>query len=148
MGSCFSAIRWAYLILFGVAFTVITLASSSDTVDLSRYPYILLHLAPIVVYGLCTCFFQLSPLLTTRIEINFKKSRKFLVRVGLFALLILFALIITTQLFRNDLKAVEKELAARGAKRKGRRIKIWIKIMMDTMSKKRAHGKNMMMDIG
>ncbi len=58
----------------------------------------------------------LSPLLTERIEINFKKSRKFLLRVGLFALLILLAFIITTQLFRGDLKAVEKELAARGAK--------------------------------
>jgi transglutaminase-like putative cysteine protease len=105
-------VRWAYLILFGV-FTVITLVSTSNTIDISL-SYILLHVSPVVVYGLYMLF--LSPLLTERIEVNFKKSRKFLLRAALFALLILLALVITVSLFQSDLKAVEKELAARGAK--------------------------------
>jgi len=105
-------VKWAYLILFGV-FTVITLVSTSNTIDISL-SYILLHVSPVVVYGLYMLF--LSPLLTERIEVNFKKSRKFLVRAVLFALLILLALVITVSLFHSDLKAVEKELAARGAK--------------------------------
>lgn len=105
-------VKWAYLILFGV-FTVITLVSTSNTIDISL-SYILLHVSPVVVYGLYMLF--LSPLLTERIEVNVKKSRKFLVRAALFALLILLALVITVNLFQGDLKAVEKELAARGAK--------------------------------
>jgi len=105
-------IKWAYLILFGVL-TVITLVSTSNTIDISL-SYILLHLSPVVVYGLYMLF--LSPLLTERIEVSFKKSKKFLLRVGLFAFLILLAFVITESLFKSDLKAVEKELGARGAK--------------------------------
>lgn len=107
-------VRWAYLILFAVL-TIVTLVSTSDTIDISL-SYILVHFSPVVVYGLYMFF--LSPLLTDRIEVDFKKSRKFLIRVGLFALLILLAFIITESLFRGNLKAVEKELAARGAKGK------------------------------
>ncbi|MBI1769954.1 MAG: transglutaminase domain-containing protein [Bacteroidetes bacterium] len=107
-------VRWAYLILFGVL-TTVTLVSTSNTIDISL-SYILLHLSPVVVYGLYMLF--LSPLLTERIEIDFKRSGKFFIRVGLFALLILLAFFITERLFTGDLKAVEKELAARGAKGK------------------------------
>jgi protein-glutamine gamma-glutamyltransferase len=109
-------VRWAYLILFSVL-TIVTLVSISDTIDISL-EYILLHLAPIVVYGLYMFF--LSPLLTERIEFNRKKSVSFLVRVGLFALLILLAIVVTEKLFIGNLKAVEKELAARGAKGNGK----------------------------
>ncbi len=105
-------VRWAYLILFGVL-TVVTLVSTSNTIDISL-SYILLHVSPVVVYGLYMLF--LSPLLTERIEVSFKKSGKFLLRAALLALLILLALVITVNLFQGDLKAVEKELAARGAK--------------------------------
>jgi len=105
-------IKWAYLMLFGV-FTVITLVSISNTTDISL-PYILLHVSPVVVYGLYMLF--LSPLLTERIEVSFKKSGKFLLRATLFTLLILLAMVITVNLLKGDLKAVEKELAARGAK--------------------------------
>src|SRR5262249_12448554 len=104
--------RWAYLILFGVL-TIVTLASTSDTIDVSL-SYILIHLSPVVVYGLYMLF--LLPILTERIEIDFKKSKKLALRIGLFALLVLLAFIITESLFRGNLNAVEKELAARGAK--------------------------------
>ncbi len=105
-------VRWAYLLLFGVL-SVITLVSTSNTIDIGL-PYILLHLAPVVVYGLYMLL--LSPLLVERVEINFKKSKKFLARIGLLALLILLMFVITENLFKSDLKAVEKELTARGAK--------------------------------
>ena len=105
-------VRWAYLILFAT-FTVVTLIAVSDTIDITL-SYILLHLAPVIVYGLYMLF--LSPLLTKKIEIDSKKSRNFLVRVALFILLILFAFIITDKLFSGNIKAVEKELGARGAK--------------------------------
>src|SRR5437879_7594697 len=87
-------IRWAYLILFAVL-TIVTLVSTSNTIDISL-SYIMLHLSPVVVYGLYMLF--LSPLLTERIEMDFKRSRKFLIRVGLFALLILLAFVITESL--------------------------------------------------
>ena len=111
-GFLLARIRWSYIILFGVL-AVVTLASISDTIDISL-SYILLHIAPVVVYGLYMLF--LSPLLTDHIELNAKKSGKLAIRVGLFALLILFAFIITESLFKSNLKAVEKELVARGAK--------------------------------
>lgn len=107
-------VRLAYLILFAIL-TIVTLVSVSNTIDISL-SYILLHLAPVVVYGLYMLF--LSPLLTERIEIDLRRSRKFFIRVSLFALLILLAFIITERLFGGEVKAVEKELAARGAKGK------------------------------
>jgi len=107
-------VKWAYLILFALL-AIVTLASTSDTIDISL-SYILIHLLPVVVYGLYMFF--LSPLLTERIDIDFKRSRKFLIRVALFALLVFLAFIVTESLFRGELKAVEKELAARGAKGK------------------------------
>jgi len=113
-GLLLAKIRWAHFILFGLI-AVVTLVAVSDTIDLSL-SYILIHVAPVVVYGLYMLF--LSPVLTERIEIDFKKSKKFLIRVSLFALLILLALIITENLFSGNLKAAEKELAARGAKGK------------------------------
>lgn len=111
-GFLLARVRWAYLALFAIL-AIVTLASTSDTIDIS-ISYILLHLSPVAVYGLYMLF--LSPLLTERIEIDFKRSRKFVIRLVLFALLILFAFIVTENLFRGQMKAVEKELAARGAK--------------------------------
>ncbi|HTH57098.1 MAG TPA: transglutaminase domain-containing protein [Cyclobacteriaceae bacterium] len=107
-------LRWAYLILFALL-AIVTLASTSDTVDISL-SYILVHLLPVVVYGLYLFF--LSPLLTERINIDFKRTRKFVIRVVLFVLLVLLAFVATESLFKGELKAVEKELAARGAKGK------------------------------
>ncbi|MBS1488097.1 MAG: transglutaminase domain-containing protein [Bacteroidetes bacterium] len=113
-GLLLAKLRWAHFVLFGLL-TVVTLISISDTIDVSL-SYILLHIAPVMVYGLYMLF--LSPVLTERIEISAKKSAKFLVRIALFVLLILLALFITESLFSGNLKAVEKELAARGAKGK------------------------------
>ncbi len=104
-------LRWAYVLLFALLGTV-TLVSVSDTVDLSLQ-YILLHVAPVLVYGLYMYF--LSPLLVANATLTTKKSGKLLLRTALFALLVLLALVATERLLRGELQAVEKELAARGA---------------------------------
>jgi protein-glutamine gamma-glutamyltransferase len=105
-------IRWSYVILFGVLM-IVTLVSISDTIDISL-SYILAHITPVVLYGLYMFF--LSPVLTDRIELTTKKSGKLALRVGLFALLILVAFVVAESLFKGNMKAVEKELVARGAK--------------------------------
>lgn len=105
-------IKWSYVILFAIL-SIVTLVSISDTIDISL-SYILLHIFPVVVYGLYMFF--LSPVLTERIEWNKRKSAKFLTRVVLFCLLVLLAFIVTESLLKGNVKAVEKELAARGAK--------------------------------
>ena len=105
-------IKWAYIILFGIL-SIVTLVSISDTIDISL-SYILLHIFPVVVYGLYMYF--LSPLVSERIEWDKKKSAKFFTRVVLFSLLVLLAFIVTESLLKGNVKAVEKELAARGAK--------------------------------
>lgn len=111
-GFLLQRVKWSYFMIFGVL-AIATLVSISDTIDISL-SYILLHLAPVFVYGLYMLF--LSPLLTEKIEIDFKKSRSLAVRMILFALLIILAFVVTASLFSSDLKAVEKELAARGGK--------------------------------
>lgn len=111
-GFLLSKLNWSYIILFAILL-IATLVSISDTIDVSL-SYILLHVFPVVVYGLYMFF--LSPLLTDRIELNRKKSVMLLLRIGLFVMLILLAFVITESLFKSDLKAVEKELAARGSK--------------------------------
>ncbi len=111
-GFLLARVRWAYAILFGLL-SVVTLVSISDTIDISL-AYILSRIAPVVVYGLYMLF--LTPLLVTRIELSPKKSAWLALRVALFALLILLAFAITESLMKGNMKAVEKELAARGAK--------------------------------
>ena len=111
-GFLLARIKWSYVILFGVL-AIVTLVSISDTIDISL-SYILIHIFPVIVYGLYMFF--LSPILTDRIELDKKRSGKLVLRVALFALLILSAFIITESLLKGDMKAVEKELAARGAK--------------------------------
>ncbi len=105
-------IRWSYIILFAVLL-IATFVSISDTIDVSLN-YILVHVAPVVVFGLYMFF--LSPMLIGKIKLDAKRSGKLLIRIVLFVLLILLAFILTESLFKNDLKAVERELAARGAK--------------------------------
>lgn len=105
-------VRWSYVILYALL-TMVTLVAISDTIDISL-TYILFHLAPVTVYGLYMFF--LTPLLSDTLELNSKKTRNLLVRTVLFVLLILVVFTLTEQLFRSNLKAVEKELAARGAK--------------------------------
>jgi hypothetical protein len=111
-GFLLARIRWAYIILFGVI-AIVTLVSVSATVDVSL-SYILVHLAPAVVYGLYMMF--LSPLLKDAVVLNRKQVGKLVLRTIAFAIVILLAIIITEKLFSNDLRAVEKELTARGAK--------------------------------
>ncbi len=111
-GFLLARVKWSYAAIFGVLATV-TLISISDSIDVSL-TYILTRIAPVVVYGLYMLF--LTPLLTKRIEVTLKKSGKFALRIVLFALLILFAFIVTKSLMKGNLKAVEKELASRGAK--------------------------------
>ncbi len=113
-GFLLARLRWAYIIIFGMLATI-TLVSISDTLDVSL-SYILVHIAPVVVYGLYMLF--LSPFLAAPIELDRRKSAKLALRIGLFALLILLAFVTAESLFRSDLKAVEKELTARGAKNK------------------------------
>lgn len=105
-------IKWAYIILFAVL-SIVTLVSISDTIDLSL-SYILIHIFPVTVYGLYMYF--LSPLVAERIELDKKKSVKFLLRVVLFVMLVALAFVIAESLLKGNVKAVQKELAARGAK--------------------------------
>jgi protein-glutamine gamma-glutamyltransferase len=111
-GFLLARVKWAYAAIFGVLATI-TLISISDSLDVSL-SYILSRVSPVVIYGLYMLF--LSPLLTKRITLTLKKSGKLALRIILFALLILFAFIVTENLMKGNLKAVEKELAARGAK--------------------------------
>jgi len=113
-GFLLARVRWSYAILFGVL-SVVTLVSISDTIDISL-PYILMHIAPVVVYGLYMLF--LSPILSGPIHLNWMRSGKMVVRLGLFVLLILLAFVVAESLFKGQLVAVEKELGARGAKNK------------------------------
>jgi transglutaminase-like putative cysteine protease len=111
-GFLLARLRWSYIILSAII-AIITLVSISDTIDISL-SYILMHIAPVIVYGLYMFF--LSPLLTEKIKLTRKQGGKLALRIVLFVLLIVLALVVTEQLFKSDLKAVEKELASRGAK--------------------------------
>lgn len=105
-------VKWAYIILFAIL-SMVTIVSISDTIDLSL-SYILIHCFPVTVYGLYMYF--LSPLVAERIELDKKKSLKFLLRVVLFVVLVALAFVIAESLLKGNVKAVEKELASRGAK--------------------------------
>lgn len=111
-GFLLARFRWSYVLIFGLI-TAITIASISDTVDISL-SYILIHIAPAVVYGLYMLF--LSPLLTDQVKLNKRQSGRLILRISLFAALIFLAFTITESFFKSNLKAVEKELTARGAK--------------------------------
>lgn len=105
-------VKYSYIILFGVL-AVTTLVAISNTIDISL-TYMLLHLVPMMVYGLYMLF--LSPLLTETLEMDLKKSGRLLLRFSLFLILVVLAFVFVERIFKKDLQAVEKELAARGAK--------------------------------
>ena len=107
-------VKYSYIILFGIL-AVTTLVAISNTIDISL-TYLLLHLVPVVVYGLYMLF--LSPLLTETLEMDLKKSGRLLLRFSLFLILVILAFVFVERIFKKDLQAVEKELAARGAKEK------------------------------
>ncbi len=111
-GFLLARIRWSYILVFGLL-TVATLVITSDTIDLSL-SYLLVHLFPVVAYGLYMYF--LSPLLVDRIELTLNKSGRLALRFIGFLIVIFFAFVLTDQLLRGSMKAVEKELGARGAK--------------------------------
>jgi len=111
-GFLLARVRQSYIILFAVL-AIVTLVSISNTIDISL-TYILIHIFPVVAYGLYMLF--LSPIITTRIELDWKKSTRLLGRVGLFALLVLLSFVIAERMLKGNLQGVEKELAARGAK--------------------------------
>lgn len=111
-GLLLARLRWGYIVIFGLL-TVATLVIVSDTIDLSL-EYLLLHLFPVVAYGLYMYF--LSPLLLDRIELSWKQSGRLALRLAGFLLIILLAFVLADQLLRGQVNAVEKELAARGAK--------------------------------
>jgi len=111
-GLVLAKIRWSYILVFGIL-TVATLVIVSDTIDLS-IEYLLLHLFPVIAYGLYMYF--LSPILIDRVEVSWKQSRRLVLRLLGFMLIILLAFVITDRLLRGSVKAVEKELAARGGK--------------------------------
>jgi protein-glutamine gamma-glutamyltransferase len=111
-GFLLSRIKWSYVLIAGLL-AIVTLVSVSDTIDITL-TYILLRVFPVVVYGLYMLF--LSPLLTDKIELNWKKSTKLIVRLTAFVFLIFLAFVVTEGLFKSEMKAVEKELVARGAK--------------------------------
>lgn len=104
--------RWSYVVIFGVL-GVVTLVSVSDTVDVS-IEYILLRITPVALYGLYMFF--VSPLLATNVSIDAKRFGRFALRLTAFVVLILLAFVVTGNLLKGNLTAVEKELAARGAK--------------------------------
>lgn len=105
-------VKYSYIILFGVL-AVTTMVAISNTIDMSL-TYMLLHLVPVMVYGLYMLF--LSPVLTETVEMDLKKSGRLLFRFSLFLLLVILAFVFVERIFKKDLQAVEKELAARGAK--------------------------------
>ena len=111
-GFLLARIKWSYILIAGLL-AIVTLVSVSDTIDISLY-YILLHLLPVVMYGLYMLF--LSPLLTYKIELTWKKSTRLAARLAAFVFLIFLTFVITESLFKGEMKAVEKELIARGAK--------------------------------
>ena len=111
-GLLLARVRWSYIILFGVL-AIVTLVAISDTVDIGL-TYILVHIAPVVAYGLYMLF--LTPILSTDIELSWTKTGKLTVKLAFFAILILIAFIVTNSLLKGKVNAVEKELAARGAK--------------------------------
>ncbi len=113
-GLLLARLRWGYVILF-VLLTTATLVAVSNTVDISL-SYLLMHLAPVVLYGVYMLF--LSPILSTTMEWNWRKSGKLTLRLVVFVALVFFMFVLADQFFRSDLKAVEKELAARGANEK------------------------------
>jgi hypothetical protein len=111
-GLLLAKIRWSYVVIFGVLI-VATLIIAADTIDLS-IEYLLSALFPVLAYGLYMYF--LSPLLRDRIEISWNRSGRLALRLAGFLLVILLAFVITDRLLRGTVKAVEKELGARGAK--------------------------------
>ncbi|MFM8834829.1 MAG: transglutaminase domain-containing protein [Cytophagales bacterium] len=113
-GFLLARIKWSYIITAGL-FAMVTLVAISATIDVSL-GYILLHLFPVVLYGLYMLF--LSPLLDASIELSWTKALKLVARLVAFVILILLAFVITDFLLMGEVKAVEKELAARGAKGK------------------------------
>ncbi len=111
-GFLLERVRFSYVILCGLM-AAATLVTTSNTIDVSL-SYMLLHLVPVVVYGLYMLF--LSPLLRDGIEFDLKKSGRLLLRFAVFLLLIVSAFVLVESLLKGNLQAVEKELAARGAK--------------------------------
>jgi protein-glutamine gamma-glutamyltransferase len=107
-------IKWSYIII-GALLAVANLVAISETVDVSL-GYVLLHLFPVVLYGLYMLF--LSPLFFVKIELTWKKSLQLVGRLAALVILILLAFVVTDSLLKGEVKAVEKELAARGAKGK------------------------------
>ncbi len=113
-GFLLARIKWSYIIIAAL-FSVVTLVAISDTIDISL-GYILLHLFPAVLYGLYMLF--LAPVLDVDIDLSWAKALKLVGRLAAFMILILLAFVITDSLLKGEVKAVEKELAARGAKGK------------------------------
>ncbi|MEJ0057063.1 MAG: hypothetical protein WDN75_16245 [Bacteroidota bacterium] len=105
-------VKYSYIILFGIL-AVATMVAISNTIDIS-VTYILSHLVPVIVYGLYMLF--VSPMLVYDVEMDIKKSGRLLVRFSLFLLLVILAFLFVGKIFTEDLKAVEKELVARGVK--------------------------------
>ncbi len=109
-GFVLARIRWSYIIIFGLL-TVSTLVIVSDTIDLSL-TYLVVKLFPVIAYGLYMYF--ITPLLADRVELSWRSGRRITLRFAGFLLVILLAFIVTDRLLRGSIKAVEKEIAARG----------------------------------
>ncbi|MCU0418495.1 MAG: transglutaminase domain-containing protein [Cyclobacteriaceae bacterium] len=113
-GLLLARVTWGYILLFAVLVAV-SLVVASNTIDVSL-PYVLVHVAPAVVYGVYMFF--LSPVLATEGVFTWKRVSRLAVRTGLFVGLVVLMFFVVEPFFRGDLKAVEKELVARGAKEK------------------------------
>lgn len=110
-GFLLARIRWSYIILFGLLI-VATLVIVSDTIDLSL-TYLVVRLFPVIAYGLYMYF--ITPVLADRVELSAGSGRRLTFRFAGFLLVILLAFIATDRLLRGSIKAVEKEIAARGS---------------------------------
>ncbi len=106
--------RWGYILLFAILLTV-SLVVASNTIDVSLR-YVLVHVVPAVIYGVYMFF--LSPVLSADITWTGPRVGRLALRAVLFVGLVMLMFFLVEPFFRGDLKAVEKELIARGAKEK------------------------------
>jgi len=111
-GFLLARIRWSYIIVFAVLMLT-TLVRAADTIDLS-FDYLLVRVFPVLAYGLYMYF--ISPLLAGHIDLDRRKSLRLALRFAGFLLMVALAFFMTDRLLRGEIKAVEKEIGARGGK--------------------------------
>jgi len=103
-------VKYSYIFLSALVI-LISIVISSNTVDVSLN-FLLVSLLPPIGYSL----YMLFILPSINADSEWKKSGKLILKFCLFALLLILAFIFVANQFKNELKATEKELIARGMK--------------------------------